>query len=302
MSDSDYETTQRTRNLIVGGFVIIGLCVFGWLVFQFGDLPTAVRKFNSFDVYVQFASAHGIHVDTPVSFCGYQIGDVTEIFSPEVRTDLFTNQQYHQIVAVLSIDNEYKNIPSNAKVKLMTRGLSSSYIEITVDPSKPLKPLDPNKPETAFLTEHMLLQGSTGMTSEFFPEESQEKLDELITGLNVLMMNANSILGDPNNQQNFSTSLENLTKTTEQATKTLKQLESFFAAGTSATEQLNKTIVEMQLILDKINTGTGTVGRFVNDAQFYEGLLENSKQFNILLQDLKTFINKLNEKGIKIKL
>jgi len=54
---SDYETTQRRRNMIVGVFVIIGICALVWLIFKFGDLPSAVTKMGSFEVFVQFPTA-----------------------------------------------------------------------------------------------------------------------------------------------------------------------------------------------------------------------------------------------------
>ncbi len=182
----------------------------------------------------------------------------------------------------------------------MVRGLGSSYIELSADPSLPLAPLDTDRPETAFLRDNMLLQGSTGTTSEFFPEQTQKKLDELITSLNIMIDNANRIIGDPNNRQNISDSLHNLKSTTYQATQALKQLESFFAAATTTAGDLSKAIVKLQSILDKINTGEGTLGRMVNDAKFYENLLENSQQLSLVLEELRELLKKLNEKGGKI--
>jgi len=283
----------------VGIFVLAGLCAFGWLVFQFGDLPTALSKLNSFDVHVQFASAPGIQVDTPVQFCGYQIGRVTKVFPPEIRKDP-TGRQYHQVAAVLSINDAYNTIPSNVNVKLMTRGLGSSYIDLDVDQSLPLTPRDPNRPETAFLRAGMLLQGSTGSSSDFFPEQTQRELDELIISLNVMIKNANRIIGDPNNRQNIRDSLQNLKSTTRQATQTLEQLESFFAEATTTAADLSKAVIKLQSILDKIDTGDGTLARLVNDAKFYENLLENSQQLNLMLEELKTLLKKMNEKGGKI--
>jgi ABC-type transporter Mla subunit MlaD len=297
---SDYETTQRIRNITVGIFVIFGLCAFGWLIFQFGDLPTMFSKINAFDIHVQFASAPGIQVDTPVRFCGYQIGSVTGVSPPQIRKDQDTGRQYHQMAAVLSIDNKYKAIPSNVKIKLMVRGLGSSYIELFVDPTLSLTPRDPNKPETAFLQDGMLVQGYTGTTSDFFPEQTQRELDELIKSLNIMINNANRIIGDPNNRQNIRASLQNLKDTTYQATQPLEQLESFFAAATTTAGDLSKTIVKLQAILDKVNTGEGTLGRIVNDAKFYENLLENSQQLNLMLEELRELLKKLNKKGGKI--
>ena len=40
---SDYETIQRKRNMVVGIFVVIGICAFAWLIYKFGDLPIATH-------------------------------------------------------------------------------------------------------------------------------------------------------------------------------------------------------------------------------------------------------------------
>ncbi len=285
---SDYETTERKRNVIVGIFVLIALCAFVWLIFMFGDLPTAVTKLGSFEVFVQFPTAPGVQKDTPVRFCGYQIGRVTDVMAPAVRTDLNTQLAYHQALVVLSIDKKYANIPSNIEVKLMTRGLGSSYIELTVDPTLPLTPRDPNRPETKFLVDRMFLQGSTGVTSEFFPAESQKKLEELINNLNTLITHANTILGDQQNKENIKASLANLSSAFGRATETL--------------EELSKTTKELGIILEKINTGQGTAARLINDGRLYDELLENTQQMQVLLQELRTFVEKSNRKGLPIKL
>jgi ABC-type transporter Mla subunit MlaD len=140
------------------------------MIYKFGELPGVVTRLGSFHVKVQFPTATGVQRDTPVRFCGYQIGRVTDVNPPKVIKDLNTNKFYHQTLVILSIDKQYSDIPKNVEVKLLTRGLGSSYIELK------LKGYDVNEPAGPFLGEGSLLQGSTGMTSEFFPEESQKKL------------------------------------------------------------------------------------------------------------------------------
>jgi phospholipid/cholesterol/gamma-HCH transport system substrate-binding protein len=325
---SDYETTQRKRNIIVGLFIIIGLCALVWMILRFGDLPSVVSKVRSFQVYVQFPTAPGVQKDTPVRFCGYQIGRVTYVMPPAIRKDLNTGQDYHQTVVMLSIEKKYVNIPSNVEVKLMTRGLGSSYIELRIDPATlPAPPLDPNRPETRFLVSGMLLQGSTGMTSEFFPEESQKKLVELIDGIGTFISNANDIIGDPNNKQNIKLTLANLTDASEQATqvmkkaeKTLEQFKEFAATGTETlksadakaekaiiaivdmSEQLSATLSQLRLMIEKVNEGQGTASKLLNDGRLYESLLESTEQLNVLLKDLKLFVEKAEDKGVPIKL
>ena len=325
---SDYETAQRKRDIIVGVFVVVGVCALIWLIFKFGDLPTVVSKIGSFSVFVQFRTAPGVQKDTAVNFCGYQVGRVIGIMAPHMLRDLNTGQVYHQTKLVLSIDKKYKNIPSNVEVKLMRRGLGGSFIELTVDPNAlPAPPRDPNRPEeTRFLIDGMLLQGSTGITSEFFPKESQEKLEALVDGLTLLIRNANDIVGDPNNKEYFSATLANLPEVTKQAEQTLKEfrelatiaaatlkstdakVERLVVAMIDTSEELSSTMSQLRVILEKVNTGDGTAARVLNDGKLYENMLENAQQMKRLMEDIRSFVTELEafvakarKKGLKIK-
>jgi phospholipid/cholesterol/gamma-HCH transport system substrate-binding protein len=322
---TDYETIQRKRNVIVGIFVVVAVCALIWLIFKFGDLPTTVSKINSFEVFIQFPTAPGVQKDTPVRFCGFQIGRVTKVMFPEERVDLNTQQKYHQTLVVLSIDKRYTNIPSNVEVKLMMRGLGSSYIELTVDPNKlPAPPRDPNRPETRFLVHGMPLQGSTGQASEFFPPDIQKKLEEWGTNLNKLIKNTDAIIGDPNNQQNIKKIIADLSKASGHVTKimqtaneTIQKIGKFADAGTSTlekadanlvpavaelTEGLSEATSQLRLILEKINSGQGSAGRLIYDGKFYENLLENTQQVQMLLEELKALVIEAREKGVPLRL
>jgi phospholipid/cholesterol/gamma-HCH transport system substrate-binding protein len=329
---SDYEAAQRRRDVIVGVFVIVGLAALGWMIFKFGDLPTAITRMRSFEVYVQFPTAPGVEKDTPVRFAGYQIGRVTHVMAPEVRTDLNTGREYHQTLCILSINNKYVDIPCNVQVKLMTRGLGSSYLELKVDPARLPAPLqDPNDPYSCFLRNGMLLQGSTGMTSEFFPEESQQMLNDLVMDIRAFIGNANDVIGDPNNKKNIKATMANLTDATgsltvalkeatltmQDARKTLEDFRSLASTGTdtlknadakaerlvvamiSTSTELSKAISQMRLALEKVNNGDGAAGRFINDGRLYESLLENTTQLNVLLKNFKELIDKISQKGLR---
>ncbi len=311
---SDYETIQRRRNIIVGIFVVAAVFALAGLIYKFGDLPVAVSRIRSFEVLVQFPTAPGVQRDTPVRFCGYQIGRVTDVRPPKVMKDLNTGKFYHQTLVLISINKKYEDIPEDVEAKLMTRGLGSSYIELK------LTRFDVNEPTGPFLVQGSLLQGSTGVTSEFFPEESQEKLDELVDGLKILIDNTNDVIGDPNNKENLKKTLANLTEASQQATRTIEEFRRFAAAGTetlknaddkaqeivtamvSTSEELSKTAAQLRLILEKVNSGQGTAARFINDGRFYENLLENTQQMQMLLQELKSFISEAREKGLPIKM
>ncbi|UCG59700.1 MAG: MCE family protein [Phycisphaerales bacterium] len=324
---SDYETVQRRRNVVVGIFVIVGMGALGWLIFKFGDLPTAATKLGSFEVFVQFPTAPGVQKDTPVRFCGYQIGRVTQVMAPEVRKHLGTGLEFYQTVVIMSIDKRYVNIPSNVEVKLMTRGLGSSYIEIKQQPGTEAVPLDPDRPETRFLVDKIWLQGSKGMTSEFFPEESQQKLDRLVTEFRTLAANFNDIIGDVENKENIKNTLANISDASEKVPQTVEQVEGMieefrkFATTGSETakgldakvdrlvtamvgtgEELGEAASQLRLVLEKVNTGEGTAARLVNDGRFYENLLENTEQLEDLLKEVRAFVAEWREKKIEVKL
>jgi phospholipid/cholesterol/gamma-HCH transport system substrate-binding protein len=298
--------------MIVGVFVIIAVIAFFWLIFKFGDLPVLVSEMKSYEVKIQFPSAPGVQKDTPVRFCGYQIGTVTDVKPPSVLQDKNTKQYYFQTLVIIGIDNQFKNIPDIVGAKLMTRGLGSSYIELTVPP------IDIR--EGKYLVEGSLLQGSTGTGSEFFPEATQKKLEEVITGISELVKNSNDIIGDANNKANLKAALANLADATKEAGETIRQIKEAADAGKTMlqnaderTAQLTKSLVatsdklgevmtNLNSVLDKINEGEGTAGKLVNDGRLYEQLLEDSKQLHLVLTDMKTFVTESTQKGLSIKL
>ena len=300
---SDYETAQRRRNMVVGIFVIVGICSLVWLIFKFGDLPGVVTKMNAFQVFVQFPTATGVQKDTPVRFCGYQIGRVTNVMAPEVRKDRVTGLEYYQTVVVLSIDKRYATVPSCVRVKLMTRGLGSSYIELQQCPDVPVVPQDPNRPETKFLVDKIWLQGSTGMTSEFFPEESQQKLSALIDGINDFISHANEIIGDQDSKENIKRTLANVAEASEQAKKTMKEFERLAAAGTTIIEHADAKVEEVVTTLtdtgDEIRklaaAGASTLERTDAKAEkLVAALVETSEQLSAATAQLRMILEKVN--------
>ena len=311
---SDYETTERRRNIIVGTFVMAALGALLWMIVKFRDLPQFASRWKSFEVKVQFPSAPGVDEETPVQFCGYEIGKVVEVKRPRILEDLNTGESYHQALVVLNIDRKFQDIPSNVDVKVMTRGLGTSYIEFSISPP------DPNKPPPGLLADGSLLQGSSGMTSEFFPEESQKKLDELINGILTFVKNANEVIGDPNNKGNFSKTLANLSVATEQAMKALEKFQELSAAGTtilkntdarteklvtamlSTSDEFGMTVRQLRVILENVNSGQGTAGKLISDGRLYDSLLDNAQQLQELLGELKSFVAKARDKGLPIKL
>jgi phospholipid/cholesterol/gamma-HCH transport system substrate-binding protein len=295
--------------MIVGAFVIVGVLVFAYMVFLFGELPVTVTKFTSYTVKVRFPFAPGVQKSTPVQYCGYQIGKVTYVEPPmpfQDKDGRFT----HQVMVEMAISRDYSSIPANVKVKLLKRGMGSSYIELRTAPitAKEFDALEPK-----FLRHGMILQGESGVISELLPEDLQDKVDSFFTKVTVLVDNLNVVIGDANNQQNLKKSLANLSKATEESVATLQEIREFSQTGKQklasvtesvmqTSEELGETLIELRRILNKINSGEGTVGKLITDGKLYENLLDSSEELKESLKKMKKTLEKTSEKGIQVKI
>jgi len=114
--------------------------------------------------------------------------------------------------------------------------------------------------------------------------------------------------------------LANLTEASQEAKQTIEEFRKFAVAGTTTlksadtkaeelvvamvdtSEEVSKAAAQMRLILEKINNGQGSASRLINDGRFYENLLENTQQVQLLLEELKSFVAQARDKGVPIKL
>lgn len=302
---TDYNTLQKRRNYIVGAFVLIAFIAFVVMLNKFRDLPLFVSQYRSFLVMGKFTDAPGVQSETPVQFCGYQIGRVSLVSPPTYVEDPVSGKSWHEVRVTMAIDSKYKNIPSSAKLMLMKRGLGSSYIELRADPDLPLTPAIAGRPETQFLCDGMVINGSTGLSSEFFPPDMQKKLENLVDSISMLTLNLNQIVGDEQNKANLKKTFEQIAAASEQAQHTLQSVQKFSDAGTERITQLSEnldiSIKEFNQILAKINNGQGSAGRLLNDGRLYENLLDSSAELEMAMEQIKQWAADAREKGIRIK-
>ncbi|MBN1815736.1 MAG: MCE family protein [Sedimentisphaerales bacterium] len=303
----DYNTAQRRRNVVVGAFVVIAFAGFLGMVYLFGELPVAVARMNSFTVIVEFPSAPGIQQNTPVYYCGYQVGKVIHVMAPETVEDRDTGQPHHKVTVTLAIDKEYRTIPSNTEIVVMKRSMGSSFIELQVDPQREPVLLMSSNPNSMYLCEGLPpLKGEVSMSSEFFPKETRLKLEGLMDSIKRLADNANDVVGDNENKQSVKDALANLRDATARAKDTLASIQGFTDTGSVAienvAEDLNTTLRDMRDLLSRVRDGDGTTARLLNDGRLYENLLDSSQELEMALEQLKKLAAEAREKGIKLKL
>ena len=317
---ADFNTLQRRRNVIVGGFVIIAVCALLWMVTMFDNLPMAALRRNSFEIVVNFPAAPGVQQKTPIQYCGYQIGKVMTVNAPKHNEDGLPS-----VTIGLAIEDKFTNIPSNVDIRVIRRSIGSSYIELLAVPDLPV---------TEFLREGLKLTGTVSMANDFIPEDVQDKLELFVERLTSLTTNLDTILGDKENQQNIKETLARVAVMTEQATETLKSVQQFSEIGgetlksaqkftatgietldsvkrfsdvgadklRETAENLSDTLVELHNVLAKANAGSGTIGKLLNDGLLYENLLDSSQQLQMALEQINKLVAELRENGLKVKL
>jgi phospholipid/cholesterol/gamma-HCH transport system substrate-binding protein len=79
------------------------------------------------------------------------------------------------------------------------------------------------------------------------------------------------------------------------------RVESLTKSLITTSDRLSEVMKHIDGIVDKIDRGEGTAGKLLNDGRLYEQLLEDSRQLDLVLKDLKTFLEQSKEKGLRIK-
>ncbi len=168
--------TNSKRNTIVGLFVLIGIGIFGWMVMRFRDLPAFLSSIDAQIITINFPQAPGIEENSPVLFCGYPVGKVVKVSPPAFIPEINNPQKSsYQIRVQVALGKEFE-VPRNTIAKVVRRGLGGSYIEFKLPKNIPTQP-------ATMLKAGDKLQGEMSEATEFISENTQNKLDRLITSL-----------------------------------------------------------------------------------------------------------------------
>ncbi len=130
----------------------------------------------------------------------------------------------------------------------------------------------------------------------------------------------NKNLGDEENQANFKAALANFNIAATAATEAMEDLGSMAGDISSATksaskrfddlmghltndaDRLGKVLTSLHRTAVKIEKGTGTAGKIINDPALYENLINTTKQLQSTLDTLQKLLEKWKTEGVKMKL
>lgn len=264
-------------------------------------------------IYAKYADTKGLIVSNPVFVNGYQVGSVFEI---ENQKDNLA-----QIIVAVKLNEPYK-IPDNSVATIQDNPLGISSISIVLGNStnffkhgdtiktapaasllgdfvNTLSPLG-EKTNNAITSLDKVLNNINAVLNDNNKDKLQSILENLavttkslstsVAAIEVMLQKQNgSIAQTFDNVNNFT---KNLNENNQKLNNIISNLDGASQAVKDA--DLSKTIKTIQLAvanlnisLQKLNSGTGTAAKLINDSSIYNELQGTLKSINTLVDDIK---------------
>ena len=284
------------KEVKIGMFAVaMILCAWGGIRFLSG-----VDIFSrNVDYYAVYDQVNGVQGASPVMMRGVKVGTVSEI--------LFDPARSSQVVLRLTVRRQYP-IPSDSEAKIVSSSLmGSKAIEIVLGESSvrlekgdtirsgysrdmmdtALTELDFFKEKISRLTEE-LSRTLTGIST--LVESNSSNIGELTAHLNSIAGNLDEVLSaEKSGLRSAVAGISEFSQTLGQNAGRVDTLMGNLTrfSDNLAEADLKAAVGRLNDILDRIDSGEGTVGKLMNDALLYENLQQASENLSVLLADLK---------------
>ncbi len=294
--------TNETKVGVLAAVAIVILIV-GYSFLKGNDV---FSKENDF--YAKYDRVDGLAVSKPVLVNGYQIGRVSKL----------TLLQSGQILAQFKISPEYA-IPNNTIARLESTdllgskaivfelGSSSQYAQkgdtlnsnIQKNLIEQVEPVQKKAEQIISRLDSVLTSVNSTLSPEFQRnfetsfasiartlqtlEGTSRKVDGLVgtesSKIAGILGNLESISGNfKNNNEKITSIMNNLDKVSDEVAK---------ADFAKTITEANKAVADLQVILNKVNSGNGSLAQLINDPGMYNNLNSAAGNLDKLMIDLK---------------
>ncbi|MBI3465148.1 MAG: MCE family protein [Planctomycetes bacterium] len=315
---------ERTLQFRVGVFVLFAAIVAALLIVRFGEMP--ILRSPIYTLSIRFPNAPGVETDVPVRISGIRIGRVRD-----VRLDDGPGKP-PGVTVIVEIEQRYA-LRSDSQPVIARTLLGDASIEFV--PGKADTFLQPNAELEGSLALDPLaiVQDLGGQISQTLkPWESvggrldrmlannEGKVDQMVEQLaaslksfDQTMQNANALLADPENQENFRRTLQETPKliadaretvaairgATESAQASFKNLEKVTEPlaehSKSVVEKLdigatraNELLTELTLFAQALHNPNGSLAKLMSNPNLYNNLDSAAFNLNQILLRLQT--------------
>lgn len=264
--------------------------------------------------YAVYQDVSGLSKSDPIYISGLKAGQVSNLFFEEGYTG--------RIIAELQISSDFP-IPVNSTAKIISTDLMgtkaigltlgnapeliddgdtlNASIESTLQEQmeQTLGPLKNKAEQLLYSVDDILtnLQGilssetaSNIQLSMSHLEQSLENMESLTGNLDTLVnQEKNSVQSILFNAESITTNLKDNNESLAAIIQNFHQIsDSLVAADMASTlHQANKALTDFSGIMNRINSGEGSMGMLMNNDTLYIELEKSAKDLNLLLEDIK---------------
>jgi phospholipid/cholesterol/gamma-HCH transport system substrate-binding protein len=294
--------SNETKVGILAAFAI-AIFIIGYNFLKGNDVFTSENEY-----YAIYDKVDGLTVSKPVLVNGFQIG----------RVSALTLQPSGQILAEFKIDPKYE-IPTSTIAKLESTdllgskavvfdlGSSKTYAvsgdtlnaNVQVNIMDQMEPVQ-KKAQVVIARLDSILQSVNSILSPNFQKNVESSFNSIAATLRSLESTSKTVDGMVSiqskridnilaNAESISSNLKNNNQQITSILSNFNQLSDGLAKSNfkQTLENADKAVADLQLTINKINSGKGSVGMLLNDEQLYNNLNNASKNLDNLMIDLK---------------
>ncbi|MBN2584840.1 MAG: MCE family protein [Planctomycetes bacterium] len=297
---------ERTRNMAVGFFVLVGFILLCLLIFKFSEVATFAT--GGYRLSTEVSNSSGISPGKTVHYLGIEVGDVTEVgLSPGGD----------HVRVMMRIDEDV-DIPSNAVLQSTMGGFGTTVLDIrlptdpfgrTVPPGEPLAKDDTATIRSLTSESRLIPQSMTDKVEQMLAKF--EKVDVLLANLSELtqkrrLADVRAGRADPNlsstiehfdemlgkvaddeNAANLKQTLKNLNDRTVQLEQTLAKANETFSKASGTFDKASQDIDEVKAQTLRL------VGKLYDDAASLSDLLRTMNSLAKGVQEGEGTVGKL---------
>ncbi|MBI4042600.1 MAG: MCE family protein [Deltaproteobacteria bacterium] len=267
--------TERKIDLQVGIFVFLGLLMITISILFIGAERAILQR--NYNLFTKFPDIFGLQTGAKVRLAGLEVGRVTNITFPKELKET-------RVYVRLTIDQKVKRrIREDSIVSIKTLGvLGDKYLSIT-----------PGSEQAAILAEGAFLKSEETADVEDYLRKGGKFLDNAVE----ITQSLKTMVAELEKEKKIEKLVGETTSAAESLNKFLAELEEGKLA-----ENLQQTSAKLSSILDKIDSGKGTIGALVNDPVLYDnvkGIFEGADRNKLLQKIIRQGIKKQDEVRVR---
>ncbi|MFT4754531.1 MAG: phospholipid/cholesterol/gamma-HCH transport system substrate-binding protein [Salibacteraceae bacterium] len=277
---------MRIKEIKVGILTLTGLII-AYLGFNYLKGNGLFNKGVTF--YSIYQDVEGLHVGSKVVLNGYPIG--------KVKTITFLGGGSGRLVAEYAVTDKSIEVSKNTVAQILSTDLFGS---------KAINLIIGDASERAGSGDTLTSKDAEGMMSEvnrrIAPYEEKAKVmlarvDTLLQSVQVSIYAINEVLSsEKNNIHEITTNLvsitENINQNNEHISSSLANIHTLTDSLSQADikkilDNANLAVISMKEAMEKINNGSGTMGKMINDSSLYVNLNKSAYDLDMLLKDMQ---------------